>query len=653
MHKHTEPTCMNELSEPPTPEADFRKETPSTFQSIFFPSGRAVKIRVPDYQRAYSWEQKQIDLFIRDLSRYQGIDSGYYFGHFIAEDINGTWEIVDGQQRLTTFVLFLMVCRVLDPSGSHASAHSMIEHFSTVSYDCAALAAIGLKLESFLATNGVFDERNTPSDEHIKEGLGLQGNFTRSQRRMVMALLHFYKAFQAKGKLEKEKIGSYIAAVMTAHCSHHLTRHKTVAVNIFEMHNTRGVPLTTLEIVKATLMKFVYDNGGVEKELKVKEIQAAFGKIYGMEEKLAARSFRGEMTMEQLLRLHLRVVDDGTKNKADDFHSPAANATSDTLVEYVNSQLRYINGDKNKAERPKHEGVEYALRLADQFKDSVRIVSEILPDWDDEEKLVGDVLILERDLSCQFFLVIFRKLANNQNNVTRHLTMSALQLWERLLFTRDFHGGYHNLKGGRDDFPALFASIGNNEESVVALINKYLENGFRPEDRTKDLQSKVAAYIREHESSILNGAFYWWKAKMIYVIYKYEISLNAEIRDVMKGTVSVEHILPQEWQWKWIEGSAHFDDAKKAVWLKSVGEFINGIGNLLLITPGENSAASNNHPADKKYERYKAGSYAEHNLSREQWRRAENWASLVNDRGKRIYKFMTSTLLASFEKSDN
>lgn len=243
---------------------------------------------------------------------------------------------------------------------------------------------------------------------------------------------------------------------MTAHCSHHLTQDKSVAVNIFEMHNTRGVPLTTLEIVKAMLMKHVYDFGGAERASKVAQIQSAFGAIYGMEERLASRSFRGDMTMEQLLRLHLRVVDDGTKDAATDFHSPATNANADALVEYVDSMLRFINGDKTKPERPKGDGVEYALRLANEFKKSVSIVSETLPEWDNEDKLVGDVLILDRDLSCQFFLIICRLLQHGKDQADGRLGNASLLLWEKLLFTRDFHGGYHNLKAGRDDFPTLF-----------------------------------------------------------------------------------------------------------------------------------------------------------------------------------------------------
>ena len=613
-----------------------------------------MPVRVPDYQRAYSWELKQIELFIADLVKYQVLGGGYYFGHFIVEDIVGHWEIVDGQQRITTFVLFLMVCRVLSPSGAHASAYSMIQQFSTVSYDVAALESICGKLGAFLEANGHFDERKPPTDEQIITDLSLKGTFTRSQRRMVLALLRFHQAFQGEKQkvgLERGKIGGYIAAVMTAHCSHHLTQDKSVAVNIFEMHNTRGIPLTTLEIIKAMLMKYVYDHGGADQRAKVKQIQAEFGEIYGMEERVAACSFRGEMTIDQLLRLHLRVVDDGTKKTADQFDVPPPNANADALVSYVDSMLHFLDAKKTKPKHPE-DGVQYALNLAKEFKKSVRIASDTLPTWDKKDALVGDVLILDRDLSCQFFLIVCRRLERVQDRADGRIGKESLLLWEKLLFTQDFHGGYYNLKGRRDDFPALFASCGQDEERISEVIKGYLADGFRPADRTKGLQFIVTAFLKEHREWILNHAFEGWRSKMIYAIYKYEISRDATVRDVMKGTISVEHILPQEWYWikETDEDLKGMSGDEWASFRKEIDACINGIGNLLLITPGENTSVGNKHPADKGYEEYCAGgSYEEHNRSREKWRSSKEWSNLIRARGEEIFKFMLNTLVDASE----
>jgi len=649
------------MNEPSGSQIHATREVPtqdSTFQSIFF-GDNAVLLRVPDYQRAYSWEQKQIDLFLADLVKYQGV-GGYYFGHFIAEDLGERWEIVDGQQRITekhweivdgqqritTFVLFLMVCRVLSTSADPV-AYSMIERFFTVSYDDEALKTICGNLGTFLEANGHFDERKPPSDEQIIADLSLKETFTRSQRRMALALLRFYQAFQ-NGKLDRGKIAGYIAVVMKAHCSHHLTTDKSVAVNIFEMHNTRGIPLTTLEIIKAILMKFVYDYGGADCESKVGQIQDEFGEIYRMEEQLAVCSFRGEMTMEHLLRLHLRAVDDGNKKTAGQFDSPAPNANSDALVEYVDLRLHYENGDKAKPKKPA-AGVQYAINLAKEFKKSVRIVSETLPEWDTKDSLVGDVLILDQDLSCQFFLIICRTLQSGLDKADGRIGHDTLLLWEKLLFTRDFHEKYY-WKGGRDNFPALFASCGGDKERITNEIKKYLADGFRWWDVTQKLQSIVAAYLNDHRELILNRAFHWWKPKMIYAIYKYEISKGANIREVMKGTISVEHILPQEWNWNWT--GIPEDKDKRASFQGEIDACINGIGNLLLITPSENTSVGNNHPADKKYKCI-GGSYQEHDQNREEWKSPTKWSDLIHKRGEKIFEFMRHTLIDASEKPLN
>jgi hypothetical protein len=639
------------------------KTTPSsTFESIFFKDQVAVPISVPDYQRAFSWEKKQIELFIADLSKNTNVSNGYYFGHFIAEDLGKHWEIVDGQQRITTFVLFLMVCQELSLEGPDAFAYTLIERFSTVSYDIEALKTIRRNLGKFFESNGKLDEKNPPSDNCIIAGLSLQetfdrtkGTFTRSQRRMVLALLQFNEAFN-KEDLNPDMIANYIEMIMKAHCSYHRTTDKSVAVNIFEMHNTRGMPLTTLEILKATLMKFVYDHGGKYSGKNVEKIQNEFGAIYGMEEALATKSFRGEMTMEQILGLHLRVVDDGKKENAGEFKSPPMNAKPEALIDYVNSNLHYIDSEKGKPKTPE-DGVKYALNLAKELKKSVNIVSEILPTWDkdknQEGNLVGDVLILDRQLSCQFFLLICRRLASNSDNTDGRIDSNTLLLWEKLLFTRDFHQQYHGLwSNGRDNFPALFEKLRTDGATIAGVIEEYLVDGFRSRDVTKDLQSIVRTHLQDNRNNILNNAFnfYPWRQKILYAIYKYEVSKKANIREVMKGKISLEHILPQDWDWDWLDGyeklTKEGKEVRKTAAAEGIGGFIDGLGNLLLITQSENSSLGKNHPADKRYDRYcSGGSYKVHHDNCEKWRSSENWKDLINQRGELIHQFILDELV--------
>src|ERR1035437_3963877 len=76
------------------------------------------KIFVPSYQRAYSWEtptdnnnsKTQTDVFLSDLIDYNksSAKTPYYFGHFLFEEKSeSNFGVIDGQQRLTTIVVFL------------------------------------------------------------------------------------------------------------------------------------------------------------------------------------------------------------------------------------------------------------------------------------------------------------------------------------------------------------------------------------------------------------------------------------------------------------------------------------------------------------------------------------------------------------------
>lgn len=69
-------------------------------------------ITVPPYQRAYSWDTDNISDFINDLEDFISSDyDSYLFGQMIFYEDDGTIEIIDGQQRLSTTVIFLSVLR--------------------------------------------------------------------------------------------------------------------------------------------------------------------------------------------------------------------------------------------------------------------------------------------------------------------------------------------------------------------------------------------------------------------------------------------------------------------------------------------------------------------------------------------------------------
>ena len=61
---------------------------------------------IPLYQRAYAWEDKQLTQLIEDIEDVAENDK-YYIGALIVSEQNGKYEVVDGQQRLTSLYLLL------------------------------------------------------------------------------------------------------------------------------------------------------------------------------------------------------------------------------------------------------------------------------------------------------------------------------------------------------------------------------------------------------------------------------------------------------------------------------------------------------------------------------------------------------------------
>ena len=81
---------------------------------------------VPVYQRPYSWDKEQVDVLLDDIIetyKSESKEEGYYTGNIIVFDkndkINGLitkYDIIDGQQRITTFSLILLALYTLSLS---------------------------------------------------------------------------------------------------------------------------------------------------------------------------------------------------------------------------------------------------------------------------------------------------------------------------------------------------------------------------------------------------------------------------------------------------------------------------------------------------------------------------------------------------------
>jgi len=236
------------------------------------------KIVVPAYQRAYSWDtpleksdrNTQIDVFVSDLEDYSksSTTSPYYFGHFLFEEKTQYFNVIDGQQRLTTIVIFL--------SALFAKLKSIraLSEEEEVCYEDMVKRRSSIRFWTVDYDNQVFIDYVI--DQNKSDHNGLE---TESSRRIVRAFDFFKKHLSDKSE---EYLTKMLSIVGGATCTTHPVQNESEAIQMFIFQNSRGKRPSNLEIVKAQFMHQVHlhGNGTDEVDSLIEEIKARFEKIY-------------------------------------------------------------------------------------------------------------------------------------------------------------------------------------------------------------------------------------------------------------------------------------------------------------------------------------------------------------------------------------
>jgi len=235
------------------------------------------RIFVPSYQRAYSWDTaqdkdtlpKQTNTFLNDLEDYNrsATRSKYYFGHFLFEEKSEkVYGVVDGQQRLTTIVIFLsaLFSRLKSIRPLTESENETFEdiikrnstyRFETVDYD-----------------DRLFKDYVVDQNKKDKNGLK-----TVSARRVVAAFDFFSSHLANK---EEAYLLKMLDTVQNSSCTTHPVKDESEAIQMFIFQNNRGKKPSNLEIIKAQFMFNIHLFGNDDKDALIKEIKDRFEEIY-------------------------------------------------------------------------------------------------------------------------------------------------------------------------------------------------------------------------------------------------------------------------------------------------------------------------------------------------------------------------------------
>lgn len=179
---------------------------------------------IPLYQRAYAWEDKQLTQLIEDINDVTE-DANYYIGSLIVSKQSGRYEVVDGQQRLTSLYLLLNCLG--------------IKVKPTLSFACREKSNYTLRnIEDLLLEN-----RSKLDMDRIEPGI----------QRGIKILSHELEKADFNRDSFMKKLTKVIVYRIEVPENTDLNRY-------FEIMNTRGEQLEQHDILKATLMSYLSDD---------------------------------------------------------------------------------------------------------------------------------------------------------------------------------------------------------------------------------------------------------------------------------------------------------------------------------------------------------------------------------------------------------
>lgn len=492
---------------------------------------------IPVYQRAYSWEKDEWNTFLTDLREQIKGNNNYFYGNLLLETIRKDmiYEVIDGQQRLTTLTIFLRalfdVLKSRQQNNNEALEIDIIEkeriYFKSggniklrpVEYDKPCYDTIIVEGKDNFITN-------SPSQTRIKEGKS-----------------HFIKELKS---LKTSELLQILEKIESTELTCIELQGKKDSALMFELQNNRGRELTNMEKLKSYFMyqMYVYSPQD-ETETNVEHIANIFKLIY--------------LIINDLKHLN----EDSILN----YHCQA-----------------YVKGYS-------YRSIEDIKDLFKRSKDKVewikRFVGELHTSFSNMKKMERSQLKYLQDLrqlsipafAYPFFIKGYKFFGEDDEKLN-----TLFHILEIAVFR-------YRLINSRAD---IISRLNEILTSFTGVLDE-LRNNFKDKFNTAWYWSDYR--VKEY----LNGWMYENRV-LHYLLWKYESAIQR--KGYILGTYSIqdiqiEHISPQtppngkpfESGYDLNEENHYNDDF--------VNEYLNCVGNLLLISQSHNASIGNRPFAEK------------------------------------------------------
>lgn len=575
--------------------------------------------RIPDFQRGYSWGERQLRDFWTDVVQLAE-DKSHYTGVITLEavpaDIWAKWDddkwiitsrryepfyVVDGQQRLTT-VSILLQC-ILEKSDNRELNYTEAEAIRK--------KYIFEKRNDQLARSYVFGyEKDNPSYEFLKTQIFNEESEHHSSkeetiytRNLKVAKEFFLAKLSEFSHEDIEKIYMKVTQQLVFNV-YEISREIDVFV-AFETMNNRGKPLSVLELLKNRLIYLVMQMSDVEEcdsaSLR-RNINDAWKTAYHYLGKNESRPLDDDAFLKAHLWFYYHKILSSELPTSDDLEMSRYWSKSMHIIEnspefllnVLFSRKRLIDGNGN------GDGWVIDIKFLHDYISHLKKTAELYfqlstpesTSFSDDEKIS-----LERIGRLQGFAVNPLILAIYLEEKSQKKRVIFLDTYERLMFCLSIKHGARALRAYQHNLEWVKRIKGIiTTDVVIQFMENLLTELFK--------EQSVADMLNDWMKAGLG--YYGWRS-INYFLYEYELELQSLSKtnrakiswsefakeDFREDYMTVEHIYPQK--------------ARATYWQEKFGNFKisekrslrNSLGNLLALSRPKNSSLGNKAFPDK------------------------------------------------------
>lgn len=669
--------------------------------------------KIPDYQRGYAWTERQLKDFWEDVVNLPS-DRFHYTGLLSLKKVDKTvlsnwnderwlledrgykpFHVVDGQQRLTTFVIFIQtISELLKTIPENKDKKD--EEIYLGSFSLKAIKEEYLVVQRppqfIISTHKFSYEVDNPSFKFLKYRIFNEPNSGTIQETFYTLNLENAKRF-FKDNLNNyyEKYGIIEIEILFKKLTQNLMFNVYEISDdfdvfvAFETMNNRGKKLSNLELLKNRLIYLttLYD----EKELNNDErfslrekINDSWKEVYYQ----LGRNKQNPLNDDDFLVAHWIMYFQYTREKGDDYirflleqkFTPNNIYAKTEVIVATLQEFQEVREEENDQEDLEENGTEekvvFRSKLSPkEIEDYVNSLKTAAVHWYNTYNPVNnpDLTNAESlwiDRLNRIGIIYFRPLVTVSflsKDVDPQQRIKLFRAIERFIFIT-FRLSRAISSYRNSEFYRAARKFRNSELSAEDIINRLQANMDRwlfytPEDST-EIFFDYGHFLKYLEKQFKNGGGYYYWNGLRYFLYEYEMQKVRQRGSQKidwklfikreKDKISIEHIYPQTPDnkcWK-----ASFKGYKKS----EINIFQGTLGNLLPLSQSINSSLQNDCFLDKKNPRcnerkekirqgYFDGSHSEIEVSTyEVWN-----PETILERGIKLIEFMEKRWDIKFE----